>query len=154
VDKLISDLRPTLLDDLGLVEAIKVYAETRLKTVGTGISLRITGEDRRLSGEKEAALFRVIQEAITNIVKHAHAKSAMIHLQFQTNQFLARIDDDGCGFEMSEIVTSQNPKRGLGLLGMRERMSLIGGSLSIVSKPGAGTRLKVAVPLDSDGVPR
>ena len=154
VDKLISDLRPTLLDDLGLVEAIKVYAETHLKTVDTGVSLRVTGEDRRLSVEKEVALFRVIQEAITNIVKHAHAKSAMIHLQFQTNQLVAQIDDDGCGFEMSEIVTSQNPKRGLGLLGMRERMSLIGGSLSIVSKPEAGTHLKVAVPLDSGGVPR
>jgi len=154
IDKLIFALRPALLDDLGLVEAIKFYAETRLKPAGTVVSFRAVGEERRLSEEKEAALFRVIQEGITNIAKHAHAKSAAIRLQFTTNQLVAQIEDDGCGFEMSQVVSSQDSKRGLGLLGMRERMSLIGGSLSIASRPGAGTRLKVVVPLDSDGVPR
>ena len=152
MDKLIFDLRPALLDDLGLVEAIEFYAQTRLKTAGIGVSLRVTGKERRLSGEREAALFRVMQEGITNIVKHAHAKSAMIHVQFKTNQFVARIEDDGCGFEVSQIVSSQNPRRGLGLLGMRERMSLVGGSLSIVSKPGVGTRLKAVVPLAGEEV--
>jgi len=152
VDKLIFDLRPTLLDDLGLVEAIDLYAQTRLKTAGIGVSLRVTGKERRLSGERESALFRVMQEGITNIVKHAHCKSVMIHLQFKTNQLVARIEDDGCGFEMSQIVSPQNPRRGLGLLGMRERMSLVGGSLSITSKPGVGTRLKAVVPLAGEGV--
>jgi signal transduction histidine kinase len=152
VDKLIFDLRPTLLDDLGLVEAVGFYAGTRLKTAGIELSLRVTGKERRLSGEKEAALFRVMQEGITNIVKHAHAKRAMIHLQFKTNQLVAQIKDDGRGFETSQIGSSHNPKRGLGLLGMRERMNLIGGSLSIVSKLEGGTYLKAVVPLDGEGV--
>jgi len=152
VDKLIFDLRPALLDDLGLVEAVGFYAGTRLKTAGIELSLRVTGKERRLSGEKEAALFRVMQEGITNIVKHAHAKRAMIHLQFKTNQLVAQIKDDGRGFETSQIGSSHNPKRGLGLLGMRERMNLIGGSLSIVSKLEGGTYLKAVVPLDGEGV--
>ncbi len=152
VDKLIFDLRPALLDDLGLVEAIGFYAQMRLETAGIGLNLRVTGRERRLSGEKEAALFRVMQEGITNIVKHAHAKRAMIRLQFKTDQLVAQIKDDGCGFEMSQIGSSRNPKRGLGLLGMRERMNLIGGSLSILSKPEGGTQLKAVVPLDGEGV--
>jgi len=152
VDKLIFDLRPALLDDLGLVEAIEFYAHTRLKTAAVELNLRVTGKERRLSGEKEAALFRLMQEGITNIVKHAHAKRAMILLQFKTDQLVAQIKDDGCGFEMNQIGGSHNPKRGLGLLGMRERMNLIGGSLSIVSKPEGGTHLKAVVPLDGEGV--
>jgi len=148
VDKLIFDLRPAPLDDLGLVEAIRFYAQTRLKTAGIELSLRVTGRERRLSGEKEVALFRVAQEAITNIIKHARAKSVMIQLQFKTNQLVARVEDDGCGFELSQTVDFHSPKCGLGLLGMRERISLVGGSLSIISKPGVGTRLKAVVPLD------
>jgi len=152
IDKLIFALRPALLDDLGLVEAIEFYAQTRLKTAGIEVNLRVTGKERRLSGETEAALFRVMQEGVTNIVRHARAKSATINLQFKTNQLVARLEDDGCGFEMSQIVSPRNARYSLGLLGMRERMSLVGGSLSIVSKPGVGTRLKAVVPLAEEGV--
>jgi signal transduction histidine kinase len=152
VDRLIFDLRPTLLDDLGLVEAVGFYAQTRLKTAGIEVGFGVTGMERRLSGEREATLFRVMQEGITNVIKHAHAKNAIIHLQFETNQLVAQLEDDGCGFEVSQMVSSENPRRGLGLLGMRERMSLVGGALDIVSKPGVGTRLKAVVPLSNDGV--
>ncbi len=152
VDKLIFDLRPALLDDLGLVEAIEFYAQTRLKAAGVGISIKVTGKERRLPSERETALFRVMQEGITNIVKHAYAKSAAIKLQFTLNQLIAWLEDDGCGFEVTHIASLQDSKRGLGLLGMRERMSLVGGSLSIVSKPGVGTRLKAVVPLTEEGV--
>ena len=148
VDKLIFDLRPALLDDLGLVEAIEFYAQTRLETAGIELNLKVTGKEMRLSGEREVALFRVAQEAITNIVKHARAKSAMIQLQFETNQLVVWIEDNGCGFEVSQKVNSYSSERGLGLLGMRERISLVSGSLSIISKPGVGTRLKAVVPLD------
>ena len=74
----------------------------------------------------------------------------MIQLQFKISQLVARIEDDGCGFEVSQTVNSHGPKRGLGLLGMRERICLVGGSLSIISKPGVGTRLKAVVPLDEE----
>lgn len=152
VDKLIFDLRPSLLDDLGLVEAIEFYAQTRLTTAGIAVNLGVTGKERRLSAERETALFRVVQESITNIIKHAHAKNAVIHLQFKTKKFMAQIEDDGCGFEVNQMVSPQNPRRGLGLLGMRERISLIGGSLSVISKPGAGTHVEAVVPLAGYGV--
>lgn len=150
VDKLIFDLRPALLDDLGLVEAIEFYAQTRLRAAGIEATVNVTGQERRLSSERETALFRVMQEGISNIVKHAHAKSVVIKLQFTPDQLIARLVDDGCGFEVTRIVSPHNPKRGLGLLGMKERMSLVEGSLSIVSKSGIGTRLKVVVPFDGE----
>ena len=152
IDRLIFDLRPPLLDDLGLIKAIEFYAKTRLRTVATGVSLKVTGKERKLSGERETALFRVIQEGITNIVKHAHARTAMIHLEFEANQLVACLEDDGCGFKVSKMVNAQNPRHGLGLLGMRERMNLVGGSLSIISKPGIGTCLKAVVPLAEEEV--
>ena len=134
------------------MEAVRFYAQTRLEIADIEVDLRVSGKQRRLSAEREAAIFRFMQEGITNIVKHAHAKSTMIHLGFGTNQLVAQIEDDGCGFEVSQIVNAQNARRGLGLLGMRERMSLVGGSLSIMSKPGVGTRLKAVVPLGGEGV--
>jgi signal transduction histidine kinase len=147
VDKVIFDLRPALIDDLGLVEAIEFHAETRLRETGTKLNFKVTGKERRLTSEIEVALFRVMQEGINNIVKHAHANSAVLHLEFKKTEIVARLEDDGCGFEMGQIVSPQNIRHGLGLLGMRERMSLVGGSLIITSSPGAGTCLKAIVPL-------
>lgn len=148
VDKLIFDLRPALLDDLGLVEAIRFYAQSRFESAGIGLEVTVTGRETRLSGEREVALFRVVQEAITNIVRHSGARNAAIKLRFETERLVARIEDDGCGFEPGRTMDCHGERRGLGLLGMRERIALVGGALSIVSKPGAGTRLKIAVPLD------
>lgn len=152
VDKLIFDLRPALLDDLGLLEAVKYYAETRLRAAGIEVSFRITGKERRPESEREAALFRVIQESITNIVKHAHAKSVVIHLQFQSGQLVALVEDDGCGFETRQAMSPRNSRQGLGLIGMRERMGLAGGSLGITSKSGVGTCVKATVPLAGEGI--
>ncbi len=152
IDKLIFDLRPSLLDDLGLVEAIEFFINTRLTTAGIKASLMVTGKERRLPSEREVSLFRVIQESINNIIRHARAKSVTIRLKYKANQLEARIEDNGCGFDLKQVMGSQSSGGGLGLLGMKERMSLIGGSLSIVSKTGTGTCVTAVVPLVGDGV--
>jgi signal transduction histidine kinase len=145
VDKIILDLRPTLLDDLGLIEAIRFYTHTHFKTTGILATVRVIGKERRLSSEIEAAIFRVAQECISNIVKHSHAKHATIELQYNTDKLTIRIEDDGCGFEVTELGSPHYPEHGMGLLGMRERINFVGGSLSIVSEPGAGTYIEVVV---------
>lgn len=147
VDRIILDLRPALLDDLGLVEAIRFYADTRLGTSDVQVTIRVTGRERRLSGETEGAVFRVMQESITNIAKHAHAKSVIVNLRFELDRLIVEIEDDGCGFEVGRLANHRNSRHGMGLLGMRERLGLIGGNLDIVSKPGTGTCIKAAVPI-------
>ncbi|MFC1965733.1 GAF domain-containing sensor histidine kinase [Chloroflexota bacterium] len=147
IDRIILDLRPALLDDLGLVESIRFYTDMRLGTEGVQVTVRVSGKERRLPGETESAVFRVMQESITNIVKHAHAKGVTVDLKFETDRLVVEIEDDGCGFEVSQLANPQNPRHGLGLLGMRERMNIVGGILNIMSKPGIGTRIKAVVPI-------
>ncbi len=151
IDKLIYNLRPALLDDLGVVKAIESYAQSRSKPAGINIRLKVAGEEQRLPDDKEVTLFRIVQESITNTIKHAQARNMIIHLQFKKDQVVARIEDDGCGFDVRKVASLKEPRRGLGLLGMRERMDLVGGTFDISSRPGAGTRIKVVVPLAEEG---
>jgi signal transduction histidine kinase len=150
--QLILDLRPAMLDDLGLVPAIRWYAETRLEANGTGLGFRASGSQRRLPPEIETALFRIAQEAINNIEKHADAEVATIRLDFQKDRVFMSFQDDGQGLEVERVLRSEGRDRGWGLLGMRERAVLLGGSLRIDSGPGHGTRIRVEVPLYRDGL--
>lgn len=101
---------------------------------------------RRLSPQVEIALFRVVQEALNNILKHARAFTASINLNFQKESLRVRIEDDGLGFNIQEVNSPGKPARGLGLLGMKERVDLIQGTLDIKSIPGQGTWVTVKVP--------
>lgn len=142
----IQDLRPRLLDDLGLEPAIRWYAESRL---GDGISVRVqaSGLVRRLPPELEITLFRIVQESISNIAKHARARSVEIRIDlYETGHIVARIEDDGIGFLPSKYLHPTDGLRGMGLLGMRERVALLGGTLMIDSTPGRGTRIRAEVP--------
>ncbi|MFQ5854299.1 MAG: ATP-binding protein [Anaerolineae bacterium] len=150
--QLILDLRPSMLDDLGLVPAIRWYAESHLEASGMAVDFRVTGSQRRLSPEIETALFRIPQEAINNIEKHAYAKEAVIHLEYQTDRVSMSIQDDGQGFDVDQVLRSGGKSRGLGLLGMRERTALLGGSLQIESQPGCGTRIRIQIPV-GNGTP-
>ncbi|MDD5039229.1 MAG: sensor histidine kinase, partial [Dehalococcoidales bacterium] len=145
IDKLILDLRPTLLDDLGLIEAIRFYAHMRFRTIGICATVKVIGKERRLSSEIEAAVFRVTQECISNIAKHSHAAHVTIELKYNMNELTVGIEDDGCGFDVTGLMSPHNSKHGMGLSGMRERINLAGGSLSIVSEPGAGTFIEAVV---------
>ncbi|MBI2854542.1 MAG: GAF domain-containing protein [Chloroflexi bacterium] len=152
IRKLMSDLRPTALDDLGLVPAIRQYAESRLGEEGVRINLRATNMPARLPGRVETVVFRIMQEAVNNVYKHAAAHNVTISLRYENNTVKATVQDDGRGFDADALARSGYKGAGLGLLGIDERVSLIGGSLIIESEPGKGTELHIEVPLPQGGV--
>ncbi len=150
IHKVIYELRPTLLDDLGLVAAVKWHAENYLEAAGVKVHLETAGSERRLPAQIETALFRIIQEATTNIVRHADAESTSISLEFNETSIAIHIEDDGKGFDLNEVMRSRDGERGLGLLSMEERAQLLGGVLSIKSRPGFGTQIAVEIPIEQE----
>lgn len=148
VRRIIHDLRPSVLDDLGLLSAIRWYAEARFGSVAIKARVELTGEDRSLAPEIETALFRVVQEAIANIVRHAEAHNAVISVELEDAAVRIEVEDDGKGFDVEAIRRQADKAVGLGLLGMEERIALLGGRFQIESNPGGGTRLVIEVPLD------
>ena len=145
---IIADLRPSLLDDLGLAAAIRWQVQHRLEPAGIRADVQVRGEGRRLNPTIETALYRVLQEAITNVLKHANASYVEVDLDLsREGQVLARIEDDGAGFLAPTNPASRADTR-VGLFGMHERISLVGGQLAIDSAPGEGTEIRVVVPVD------
>jgi signal transduction histidine kinase len=147
VHKLIFDLRPSMLDHLGLMPALRWYAQSHLEPKGTRVVVDQVGEAPRLPPEMETCLFRVVQEAINNIVRHAAARNVSILFGLNDRAVTAYIEDDGIGFDPIELTGLTESLRGLGLMSMRERVELVGGTLDIDSSPGAGTRIHIRVPL-------
>ncbi len=145
IEKVIYELRPSLLDDLGLIAAVRWYAESRFEVTGTNVNVEVTGPERKLPVQMETDLFRIIQEAVNNIARHAEAETASITLGFRDDRFTAHIEDDGQGFDYEQVMSSREGQRGLGLLGMKERVELLGGILSINSRPGLGTEIDVEI---------
>jgi signal transduction histidine kinase len=148
--KLIYELRPTLLDDLGLVVAIRWLVANNLSAAGIKVVFKTTGQVRRLNAMLETTLFRVIQEAVNNISRYAHAKNADIIVHFRKHMIRVRIKDDGVGFNVNEAISSRDRPRGLGLLGMKERVELINGTISIQSYPGGGTEIDFKIPFNKE----
>lgn len=144
---LIFDLRPTILDDLGLTPAVRWYAENRLHPLGIVVHLETKDLQQRLPPEVETACYRVIQEALLNVAKHARAQQVYIRLKVVNDRLQGEIEDDGQGFDLKTVLHSGIKGRGMGLMGMRERVELLGGTLTISSWPGRGTRLRFEVPL-------
>ncbi len=136
-----------MLDELGLVAAISSLVDSHLKVAGVKVNFKTTGKVRRLPPSLEIALFRVIQEAFNNIARHAHANNVDVSVHFRKDSIKVRIKDDGIGFDVQEAISSKDRPRGLGLLGMRERVELMNGSLVIKSSPGHGTEIAIEVPL-------
>jgi signal transduction histidine kinase len=144
---LILDLRPSVLDDLGLVAALKVHAERMLEDTGIEFRLEAQSMKGRLPEELETALYRMFQEALSNAVRHSAARHVDIRMARSNGVFEADIVDDGCGFDPDTLQFDGHSPRGLGLLGMRERVTLCGGGLDIISRPGKGTRLHIRIPV-------
>jgi PAS domain S-box-containing protein len=137
VDQLVWELRPTALDDLGLRAALANYVQDWSKRVNIQVDLHTTGlVDTRLSSEAETTLYRIAQEALTNVAKHAKATSVDVILERQGDAVLLIIEDNGVGFEADDTPKSEH---GFGLLGMQERAALVGASLQIESTAGQGT---------------
>lgn len=147
VNRLIADLRPTLLDTLGLIPAIRHYAETNLTPTGINVSFKFDESLSTFPSQMEAGLFRIIQGTVGNVLHHSKAKNVTISLQKQGNELALQITDDGVGFAISKITRIEKSGRGAGLLSMKERARLLGGRCSIDSKPGKGTKVNVLVPL-------
>jgi len=147
VSRLIGDLRPTLLDTLGLAPALRQYAEANLRPLGINVSLNLKGIGQSLPPEVEVGLFRIAQGAIGNIVEHSQANSATITLECKANELLLCISDNGQGFDVSEFTGIDEKGRGRGLFSMKERVSLLGGTCSVRSEPGRGTAVVCTVPL-------
>ncbi len=147
VSRLIADLRPTLLDTLGLVPAIRHYAETNLTSLGVNLSCQLEEIGRALPPEVEVGLFRWAQGAVGNIMQHAQATDVTLLLRREGDELLLRISDNGRGFDVSEITGIEESGRGAGLFSMKERVRLLGGSCSVESQPGQGTVVTARVPL-------
>jgi signal transduction histidine kinase len=138
-----------MLDDLGLVPAIRWYLDRQAQRggfVGRLVADKIEGH---YSSMLEIVIFRVIQEGLTNIVRHAHARNVNVELTKQDGQLNLRLRDDGDGFDLSAIEKDTRPGRNLGLIGMEERVLLLGGQFQINSTPGQGTELYACIPLES-----
>ncbi len=146
IHRLSFDLRPSVLDDLGLFRAIEWYAERDLKRRGIAVRCESDEQDERLAPEIETALFRAVQEAITNIVKHSRAETVLIQCTITPKAVTIEIEDDGRGYDPAGISQTAADGRGLGLAGIQERMEILGGTALIDSAPGQGTRLVLNVP--------
>jgi signal transduction histidine kinase len=141
VRRLAVELRPSALDDFGLVPAVERLTETFREQSGLRVDLETQLGEERLPSEAETTLYRVIQEALTNVVKHSAAKRVSILLQRKNSAVVAVVEDDGAGFDPSNTRVDA-----IGLAGMRERVSLAGGRLQVESSPGAGTTVVAEVP--------
>ena len=150
VHRLAVELRPTALDDLGVVEAMRSYVDAWSERTGIYTQFQIAGTDRHsISGEVETMLYRAAQEALNNILKHAAATEVSVLLQVNAEQVTLIVEDNGHGFDAENMPPRDNdaPPGGLGLIGIRERVSLIGGTFSLESSRGEGTTLYIRAPL-------
>lgn len=144
------ELRPTILDDLGWIPAIRFLAEGVSKRANLPIHIE-TKLTNRLPGPAETTLYRVVQEALTNGVKHAQAKNIWIRAWLKDNVLHCSIRDDGAGFD-PQAVQASGGRKGLGLVAMRERLSAIGGTLWIESSQRRGTEILIRLPMEDDHV--
>lgn len=148
---LIRELRPTALDDLGLHTALTNYLEEWAETSSIAIDFHSNGLlDQRLGNQLESTIYRIVQEAVNNVVKHANAKNVSIILEKRGNKVLVIIEDDGIGFDAEALLKMPAKNRRFGLLGMQERVALVGGSVSIESTPGVGTTVLVHIDLSGN----
>lgn len=146
IRKIIYDLRPMALDDLGFIPALKRYVNQLQEEVDGDIDLVILGEEGNIPRHLDTILFRIVQEGLTNIKKHAGARNIKLKLEAGQEHINILIIDDGKGFDVEEVMAGHKITSGFGLTSMKERVGLIGGKLEIDSKPGGGTKLFVRVP--------
>jgi signal transduction histidine kinase len=140
------ELRPTILDDLGWMPAIRFLAEGISERASLPIHIQATVNER-LPGPAETAIYRIVQEALTNTIKHAGAHNVWIRAWKDDLAVCCSVKDDGAGFD-SSLIHSALPKTGLGLVAMQERVNAIGGTLLINSAPGSGTEILIRLPLE------
>jgi signal transduction histidine kinase len=142
LQRLIADLRPSHLDDLGLPAALRWYVGEMQNRVPLAVAIEINGEPRPIDPAANTTLFRVAQEALTNVIKHAQAANVIVRLSYLPSMVMLQVEDDGCGFD----VHAQTQRPQWGLVGMEERATLLGGNVVIHSQPGQGARVEMTIP--------
>ncbi len=152
--KFIFDLRPMTLDDLGLFPTLKRYTQDLANKTGIQITFSPRGAEQRLPPPLEISLFRIAQEALSNVVNHAHARQANVSLHIHEMGVTLTIEDDGQGFDVEQVMDPTNARRTVGLTSMYERAEMLRTRLQIESAPGRGTRVELTVPRQgTDGLP-
>jgi len=148
---MMQNLRPSLLDDLGLIAAVQSLLNMHLSEKGIHYFINTEGlKDKRFRPEVEIILFRIVQEAVVNIARHSQAQNVYVLFKCDVTNVYAEIEDDGVGFDLGSLVThapDPRDRRGLGIMGMKERALLIGGTMEITSQPGIGTKIGIKIPL-------
>ena len=144
----IRDLRPSVLDDLGLVPALNAQVRDFESRTGVRIDFEVNGRKRRIRPDLETIIFRIAQEALTNIAKHAEAETVSLRLTIKPSSMKLTIADDGRGFDVDKVLYRNDSQRSAwGLLGIQERVALVGGFCSIESEPGKGTIIRATIPV-------
>ncbi len=146
VHRMAVELRPSALDELGLVPALRSYVKEYSRQSGIQVELQVSGLKGRLPAEMEVAVYRVVQEALTNAAKYSESHHVAVKLSVEGSTLTALVRDNGRGFDVDRVQQSKDG--GLGLFGMKERVSLLSGQLDILSAPGAGTTILARIPLD------
>lgn len=148
VKRMALELRPSALDDLGLLPALRSLMKRVEKNFGILVELHVQGERRRYAAAVETALYRIVQEALTNTAKYAQASHVGIVFEDREKEIVVTVVDDGVGFDVERALHAE---KGLGLFGMKERAQLLGGTVDIRSAPSEGTTVIVRIPLPKEG---
>lgn len=149
VHRFARELRPAVLDDLGLIPALHAFSKNLAARKKINIQMTAFGGVEALGGAKRTVMFRVAQEALTNVARHAHATEIKMTISEISGAIRMEISDNGQSFSVEKTLLAKNPKR-LGLVGMKERIEMVGGSLVIESAPGKGTTVRAEIPFTQD----
>jgi len=148
VKDFIFDLRPMMLDDLGVIPTLRRYAESFQEKSGIPIPITVTGVERRLDSHIEVTIFRGVQELLNNAVSHAQPTQVQVLLDMAPDRVMATVEDNGSGFNVEEALNSS--PQAIGLSALRERIEMLGGELNIQSKAGQGTKVVFSIPVGSE----
>ena len=151
LQRIIADLRPAHLDDLGLSATLRWYASRIHELTSIHVRVDIEGNEPMLDDAVKITIFRIVQEALNNIIKHSQATNVNVRLDYRTKEAVIFIRDNGKGFDM-DTVQSRIGRVSLGLAGMEERAMLLGGSLDISSRPNYGTEVEAVIPYRAEKV--
>jgi signal transduction histidine kinase len=151
IHQVASDLRPTAVDDVGLYEALSAFCSEWSRRFGIKVDVQVLGDLSNVPAEKEIAIYRIVQEALNNVVKHANASAVSVVIDRRPLELRVIVEDNGIGFDTKEARTNAETGRvKLGLSGIEERLTLIDGSLTIESERSVGTTLFIFVPLSAE----
>jgi len=142
------DLRPSILDNLGLKSALRWYVEKQKERSNIEIKYDFEFDEKRFSSDYAITIFRIVQESLTNIIRHSNANRVLLEIKEKDKEMIIQILDDGVGIEVEEIWKRVKEGKALGILGIKERVELLKGNLNIESEKGKGTHIKIVLPLE------